>query len=156
MQPSALQTAYKLLTRCLYVQYGCLKWPDVNIRLKHDVVASFPLLKWTRLPKSGGNWCNHTPLRKHANVSNTLYVSTWNCEVVWWEYQPQLWCWGIISTPQLKLNPQIWGQLGQCNGIRVKSYALETAYQWLKHFVCVFYGCMKQSVVNISLNHDIR
>jgi hypothetical protein len=31
----------------------------------------------------------------------------------------------------------IWGQLGQCNGIRVQPYALDIAYQWLKHFVYV-------------------
>ena len=34
-------------------------------------------------------------------------------------------------------------------------YALETAYQWLKHFKYVYYGCMKQSEVDISLNHDV-
>jgi hypothetical protein len=27
--------------------------------------------------------------------------------------------------------------LGQCNSIRVQPYSLETAYQWLKHFVYV-------------------
>ena len=81
-------------------------------------------------------------LRKHTdtNCSHFFICLVWMFEVIWGEYQPQPWCWGIISTPQLKLNPQIWGQLGRCNGIRVKSYALETAYQWLKHFVCVFYG----------------
>ncbi len=47
-------------------------------------------------------------------------------EVVWGEYQPQPWRCGIISTPQVNLNPQIWGQLGQCNSIRVQPYALET------------------------------
>jgi hypothetical protein len=29
------------------------------------------------------------------------------------------------------------GQLGQCNGIRLYPYALETAYQWLKHLIYV-------------------
>ena len=38
---------------------------------------------------------------------------------------------------QVNLNPQIWWQLGRCNGIRVQLYSLETAYQWLKHFVYV-------------------
>ena len=33
------------------------------------------------------------------------------------------------------ISPQIWGRLGRCNGIRVHPHALETAYQWLKHFV---------------------
>jgi hypothetical protein len=53
------------------------------------------------------------------------------------------------------LTSQIWGQLGRCNGIRVQPYDLETAYQWLKHFVYVYYRCMKQSEVDISLNNDI-
>jgi hypothetical protein len=44
---------------------------------------------------------------------------------------------GIIFTPQVTLTSQIWGQLGRCNGIWVQPYALETAYQWLKHFVYV-------------------
>ena len=33
------------------------------------------------------------------------------------------------------MSPQIWGRLGQCNGIRVHPYSLETAYQLLKPFV---------------------
>ncbi len=61
----------------------------------------------------------------------------------------------IISTPQVNLNPQIWGQLGRCNGIMMQIISLETAYQWLNHFVYVFYGCVKWSEVSISLNHDI-
>ncbi len=55
----------------------------------------------------------------------------------------------------MALTSQMWGQLGRCNGIRVEPYALETAYPWLKHFVHVYYGCMKQSEVDISLNHDV-
>jgi hypothetical protein len=54
----------------------------------------------------------------------------------------------------MALTFQIWGQLGRLNSIRVHPYALETAYQWLKHFVYVYYGCMKQSEVDISLKHD--
>jgi hypothetical protein len=53
------------------------------------------------------------------------------------------------------LNSQIWGQRGQCNGIRVDPYALETAYQRLKHFAYVCCGCLKQSEVDTSLNHDV-
>ena len=55
----------------------------------------------------------------------------------------------------MALTSQIWGQLGRCNGIRVQPYAPETAYQCLKHFVYVLYGCMKRSEVDISLKHDI-
>jgi hypothetical protein len=55
----------------------------------------------------------------------------------------------------MALTFQIWGQLGRCNGIRVLPCILETAYQWLKHFVYVYYGCMNQSEVDISLKHDI-
>ncbi len=76
-------------------------------------------------------------------------------EVVWGGYQPQPWSCGIISTPQVNLNPQIWGQLGQCNGIRVQPYANETAYQCLKHFAYDQYECMKWSEVDVSFNHDV-
>ena len=31
---------------------------------------------------------------------------------------------GIMFTPQVTPTFQIWGQLGQCNGIRVQAYAL--------------------------------
>ncbi len=55
----------------------------------------------------------------------------------------------------MALTSQIWGQLGWCSSIRVQPYALETAYQWLKHFVYAYYGCMKWSEVVISLKHDV-
>ncbi len=58
-------------------------------------------------------------------------------KAVWSRYQPQPWHNGIISIPQVTVTSQILGQLGQCEGIRVQPYALETAYQWLKHFVYV-------------------
>jgi hypothetical protein len=57
---------------------------------------------------------------------------------------------GIISTPQLTQIPKIGGNLGLCNDIRVHSYALETAYLYLKHLVYVIHGCEKQSEVDIS------
>ncbi len=90
-------------------------------------------------------------------MSQTLCLCLiWMYESVWSGYQPQPWCCGIIFTPQVTLTSQIWGQLGRCNGIRVHAYSLESTYQWLKHSVYVYYGCMKQSGVHISLNHDIR
>ena len=58
-------------------------------------------------------------------------------EAVWGGYRPQTWCYDIIFTPQVNLNSQIWGQFGWWNDIRVPPYGLETACQWLKHFVCV-------------------
>jgi hypothetical protein len=75
--------------------------------------------------------------------------------VVWGGCQPQPWHYGIISTPQVTLSLQIWGQPGRCNGIRVHLFALEPAHQRLKHFAYVYYGCLKQSEVDISLNHDV-
>ena len=80
----------------------------------------------------------------------------WIYEVVWGGYKPQPWDNGIIFTPQVTLNSQILGQLGQCNGIRVHPHAFDSAYQWLKHFVYnILYISMKQSEVDISLKHDI-
>ncbi len=32
-----------------------MKWSEVDISLKHDVMMMFPLLKWPWLPKSGAN-----------------------------------------------------------------------------------------------------
>jgi hypothetical protein len=92
LHPYAFETAYQLLKHLIYVYYGCMKRSEVDISLKHEVMA---------------------------------------------------------------LTSQLWGQLGQCNGIRVHPYALETAYQWLQHFVYVYYGCMKQSEVDISLKNDV-
>ncbi len=40
----------------------------------------------------------------------------------------------VFSTPQENLNSQNSGKLGLCNGVRVQPYALETAYQCLKHW----------------------
>jgi hypothetical protein len=60
---------------------------------------------------------------------------------------------GIISTPQVTQKPQIGGNVGLCNDIRVNSYALETAYLYLKYVVYIIHGCEKQSEVDFSLNH---
>ncbi len=72
-------------------------------------------------------------------------------DAVWGEYQPQPWCYGIISAPQVDLTSQIWGQLSRCNCTRVHPYALETAYQRLKHlyillwmYEVVWSGCQPQ------------
>ncbi len=69
-------------------------------------------------------------------IAQTLCIrQIWMYEVVWGGYKPQPWCNDIISTPQVTMSPQIWGRFGWCNGIRVHLYSLETAYQWLKHFI---------------------
>ena len=89
-------------------------------------------------------------------MTQTLWVCLiWMYEAVWGGNQPQLCGYRIILIPQVTLISQIWGQLGWCNGIRVHPYALEPAYQWLKHFVYVLYGCMEWSEVDISLNHEV-
>jgi hypothetical protein len=55
----------------------------------------------------------------------------------WGGYPPQPWGYDVISTPQVTLMYQIWGQLGQCNNMRVQPYVFETAYQCLNHFIYV-------------------
>ncbi len=82
VQSYYLETSYQWLKHFIYVYYGCMKQSEVDISLEHDVMASFPLLQWTLLPKSGGNLdgvtiegCNHMPLRLHTNGINTLYMS---------------------------------------------------------------------------------
>ncbi len=135
-----------------------MKWSEVDISLNHDVMASFSLHNIPWLPKSGANlasvkvatiWCPYT------NGSNTLYMSNmdvWNglrlisasTMMLWHHFHSS-------SEPE---SPNL-GQLGRCNGLRVQPYALETAYQWLKHFLYVYYGCMKHYEVDISLNHVV-
>ncbi len=89
-------------------------------------------------------------------ITQTLCMCLpWMYEVVWGGCQPQPWRYGIISNPQVTLSLQILGQPGHCNGIRVHPYALETAHQRLKHVAYVCYGCLKQSEVDLSLNHDV-
>ena len=136
----------------------------MDISLNHDILASFTLHKWPILSKSGANVADTTELGYKGApkcpwdsipVAQTPCVyQLWMYEVVWGGYQPHPWCYGIIFTPQVTLNTQIWGQLGQCSCIKVPPYAFETAYQWLKHCVYVYYECMKRSEVEISLNHD--
>ena len=79
----------------------------------------------------------------------------WMYEVVGGGCKPQPWGYGSFSTPQVNLNSQNSGKLGSCNGIRVQPYALERAYQCLKHFIHVLYGCMKWFEMDVSLNHEV-
>ncbi len=162
--PYFLETAYQWLNYFVYVYYGCWKWSEVNISLKHNVMVSFSLLRWRWLPKSAG--ANLAVLRyKGATIfpcdsipmtQKLCICLLWMYEVVLGEYQPQIWHYGIIFIPQVTLTSQIfWGRLGWCHCIRVPPYFLEPAYQWLEHFVYVYYGCMKWFEVDISLNHDV-
>ncbi len=94
-------------------------------------------------------------LETSYNGSNTLWISNMD---VWsslrWISISTMTSWHHFHSTSYP-ESQIWGQLGRCNGIRVQLFALETADQWLKHFVYVLYGCMKQSEVDIHLNHDV-
>ena len=163
VQPYFLETAYQWLKHFVYVQYGYMEWFEVNISLKHDVMASFslhmgpwlPKQFWGQLGSVTAQWCPHIPMRQHNNGLNTCICLIWMFEVVWGGYQHQSWRNDITFTPQGTLTSQIWGQLGQCKCIRVLPYSLETAYQWLKHFVYIQYGCLKWSEVDISLNYDV-
>ncbi len=84
-------------------------------------------------------------------AQTTLYICLiWMYGAVWGGYQPQPWCCGIIFTLQVTLTSQIWGRLGRCNGILVHPYSLETTYQYFKHFIYVYYGCMKWSWISAS------
>jgi hypothetical protein len=57
----------------------------------------------------------------HTAQMLCLYL-IWMWEVIWDRCQPQTWCNGIIVTPQVTEFQNIWGQLGQWNGIRVHTY----------------------------------
>ncbi len=124
--------------------------PKLALEIRDILLLALLLLP--RLDNKGATICPWDSIP----MSQTLCICLiWMYKVVWVAYWPYTWCYGIISTPQVNLNPQIWGQLGQCNGIRVQPYALETAYQCHPHFVYVWYGCMKWSEVDVSLNHEV-
>ncbi len=53
------------------------------------------------------------------------------------------------------LNYQNLIQLCQCNSVSVHPYAYPQHMMVLKHFLCIQYGCGKQTVVVYSLNHVI-
>ncbi len=101
--------------------------------------------------------CNDMRVNPYYLETSYQWLKQFICllEAVWMGYQPQPWHCGIIFTPQVTLTSQILSHFGMCNGIRVKPYAPETAYRWLKHFLYVYYGCMKWSEVDININHDI-
>ena len=106
-------------------------------------MASFSLHdKWPTILKSGANLasgtvqgCIHMPLRKHSNGSNTLYLFKMDVgSSQKWISASNMMLWHHSHSTATQ-NSQIWGQLGRWNGIWVHPYALETAFQWLKHFV---------------------
>ncbi len=52
-------------------------------------------------------------------------------------------------------NSQRLTQLQQCHSVRVHSYPYVPHWKVKQHFIYVQYGCVKQSKVVYSLNHDI-
>ncbi len=54
--PYALETAYQWLKHFVYVSYGCMKWSEVDISLKHDVMMMFPSLSDPDFPNQGPTW----------------------------------------------------------------------------------------------------
>ena len=131
----ALEKAYQWLTHCIYAWYRCMKWFEVDISFNHDIMPSSSLHMWTLTPKSGANLagvtvlgCTHMPLRHHTNGSNILYISNmdgWSGLRLISASTMMLW---HCFTPQVSMTSQTGGLLGWCNGTRVHSYALETAY----------------------------
>ncbi len=130
------------VSNTLYMTYMIVwsgqRWMSASIMMLWQFFHSssepdkFPKLKKTWLVGMGATICRWDSIPMSQTLCTCLI---WMYEVVRGGCQPQPWSCGIISTPQVNLNPQIWGQLGQCNGMRVQPYALETAYQGLKHFV---------------------
>ncbi len=129
-------------TQSLYI---CLIWMHEAVWGRHRPhpwccgIISTPQVTLTSQIWGQLGWCNgmgaHMCPWDSITIAQTLRIcQIWMYEVVWGGYQPQPWRNDIISTPQVIMSPQIWGRLGWCNGIMVHPYALETAYQLLKHF----------------------
>ncbi len=110
-----------------------MKWSEVDIGLKHDVMALTSQI-WGQLGRCNSMGATICPWDSIPMAQILRIYLLWMYEAIWVGYQPETWRYGIISTPQVNLTSPIWGQLGLCNSIRVQPYALETAYQWLKHF----------------------
>ncbi len=93
-------------------------------------------------------------MRLHPYALEIVYH---NMEVgwVWGGYQPQPWYIGIIFTPQVTQNSQIWGHLGRHSNMMVHPYAHQTAYKWLEHFFHVIHEWGKGHEMNVSLNHGV-
>jgi hypothetical protein len=129
---------------CLIWMYGAI-WGGNQPQPWRYGIISTPQVKLTSQIWGQLGLCNRKRVQPYALEmayqygSNTLYMSNMD---VWsglrWISTSNMTLDSITSTPQVNLNPQIWGQLGRCNVIRVQPYALETAYQWPKHFVCVY------------------
>jgi hypothetical protein len=95
--------------------YGIISTPQVTLTSQI----------WANLAGVTVLGCNHMPLRQHTKCSNPLYLSNEDVgsSLRW------------ISASDLEF-PNL-SQLGRCTDIRVHPYALETAYQWPKHFLYV-------------------
>ena len=88
--------------------WSCLR---VNISLSHNLMTSFLLHKWTsKFPKLGLTWLvewykdEGAPiygLEKSYQRSKHFAYLIWMFAGVWDGYQPQTWCYDIISTPQV-------------------------------------------------------
>ena len=98
-----------------------MKWFEVNISLSHDRYGIISTPQMIKSPNLGPAW----PVLRYMvaticrwdsiPMAQTLCIcQIWMYEVVWGGHQPQTWRYGIISTPQWNLSPQIWGQLGRC------------------------------------------
>jgi len=51
-----LETAYQKLKQFEYISYGCGKVSEVNISLKHDIMASFLPISDHEFPNLGPTW----------------------------------------------------------------------------------------------------
>ena len=118
-----------------------LRWVSAStMRLWHHFHSSsdpdIPNLWPTRpvLQYKGATIC---PWDSFPKLKSLNIYQNWMYEEVWGGYPPLPWGYDVIFTPQVTLTSKIWGQLGQYNSIRVEQYALETAYQWFKHFIYV-------------------
>ena len=133
--PMAKTLCIRLIWMYYKVRWGGLRWISAST-LCYDIIFTpqevnlnsqiLGLLGRQAEWYKGASICPWNPVYQWIKHFGCVH---WVYKEVWGWFQPKSWHYGNIFTPQVNLNSQIWGQLGQCDGsIRVHPYGLETAY----------------------------
>ncbi len=73
-----------------------MKWSEMNISLNHDVMASFPHLKWTQIPKSEASLAGALVYAYHGCLNGLRWMSASTMTLWYHFYSPS-----DLETPNL-------------------------------------------------------
>jgi hypothetical protein len=155
--PYACETAHQYFKHFVYVQHGCGKHSEVDIY--HPQPSPFHSTRDPEWPNLGPTWPVERYKRVHPHALETAYQYLKHNFILYWckkqsEVDVSLNHDVIESFPLHKWQKKTKSVANLAGGMmKVLLYAFEPAYQHLKQFVHVLYGCEKQSEVNVSLNH---